>query len=228
MDNEKKIKLEELPDKGSEPDKIVFTPVAKSRPEPRLEKLKTLNNAEKIEAIGQSWFFDKQIKRWGWLYVLLLLLVLEKSGHMSAFDKKRKQYRAEGDKASEMVLDMFSFEFMLVHPLYLAVLIPLFFKFHGPSKLFFEITFYGVNGVRTIADQDKEPQRVFTRWDDILMVEKIVVEGRSVIQIHNAKGPHAQLIWDIEDIKKKVVKQVLKGLISNQHPLRIFIEKEVA
>ena len=110
MDNEKKIKLEELPDKGSEPDKIVFTPVAKSKPEPRLEKLKTLNNAEKIEAIGQTWFFDKQIKRWAWLYVLLLLLVLEKSGHMSAFDKKRKQYRAEGDKASEMVLDMFSFE----------------------------------------------------------------------------------------------------------------------
>lgn len=226
---EKKFKLDELPDNtGSEPDKINHPTPKKAPLEPRLQSFKTLGNTEKAAALSQSWFFDKQIKRWGWLIALLVLLALEKSGHMDQFDVKRKEYQAAGDKASEFVLDVFNLEFLLAHPLYLAILIPLFFKFHGNSKYFFEITFQGINAVKSIAEKNDGPQRVSLKWDEIVSVEKIIVEDRPVLQIHGAKGPSAQLIWDIEIIKKKVIKQILAGLIAKTHPFRIFIEKEVA
>lgn len=226
---EKKFKLDELPDNtGSEPDKIVHPVVKKSAPDPRLQSFKKLDQVEKSAALSQSWFFDKQVKRWGWLIALVVLLAFEKSGHMNEYAKKRKEYQASGDKFSEMVLDVFGLEFLFTHPLYLGLLIPLFFKFHGNSKYFFEITFQGINAVRTITGTNDEPQRVSVKWDEILAVEKIVVDGRPVLQIHDAKGPLAQLIWDIEDIKKKVIKQILAGLIAKTHPFRIFIEKEVA
>jgi hypothetical protein len=65
------------------------------------------------------------------------------------------------------------------------------------------------------------------KWNDIKSVEKTVVKGREVLILHNLEGPEAQLIWDIDMIKKKVVKQVLTNLVSAKHPMRIFIEKEI-
>jgi hypothetical protein len=70
--------------------------------------------------------------------------------------------------------------------------------------------------------------RVKVKWNDIKDVKKITVKGRDVIELYNLEGPVAQLIWDIDDMKKKVVKRVLMSLISNKHPMRILIEKDVA
>jgi len=115
------------------------------------------------------------------------------------------------------------------HPLVLAVLIPVFFKLRRSPDDYFEITFQGIHAVKTL---DVPPfhkhLRVKMKWDEINEVKKVVVKGREVIELSNINGPEAQLIWDIDEIKKRVVKQVLMNLVSNKHPMRIFIEKEVA
>lgn len=217
MDNEKKIKLEELPDTGSEPDKLVFTALPKSRPEPRLENLKTLSDSERADALGQRWLFDRPMMQWGWLFFLVSLGLLE----YCKDSVLRTLIRFNFD-APELT-------YLMRHPLILALLIPFLFKFKTSANDFFEITFNGIDGVKTInVHLYQAPLRIKMKWGDIKAVKKICIKGRDVLELYNLEGPEAQLIWDIDVIKKKVVKQVLKCLVSNKHPLRIFIEKEVA
>ena len=64
MDNEKKFKLDELPDSGSEPDKIEIPKIIKSKPEPRLENLKPLTDSERVDALGQQWRFAWLDRPW--------------------------------------------------------------------------------------------------------------------------------------------------------------------
>ncbi|MBA2406158.1 MAG: hypothetical protein H0V66_15390, partial [Bdellovibrionales bacterium] len=81
MENEKKIKLDELPDAGSEPE-ILALPVKvkskKAKLDPRLENLKNLNAEERIEAVSDSWRFERPGMHWGWLVALVSLIVLER------------------------------------------------------------------------------------------------------------------------------------------------------
>ncbi len=225
---EKKIKLDELPDQGSSTDKLKASSVKKTAPpDPRISQLKKMSDSERLETISQKWNFDKKKPKWGWLIALLCLIGLEKSGHMKAYDKTREHLEKKEDGASLFVMDTFNFEFLFKHPLFLAILLPLFFKFSEAEGYFFEITFRGISAVRDITVSGDQITRVFVPWDEMTFVDKNSINKRDVLQIHDAKGPQAQLIWDIEDTKKKVIKQVLRGLLSDKHPLSIFIEKEV-
>lgn len=228
---EKKFKLDELPDqKGSEPDKLAPAPksIVKPKLDERVENVKKLNHEQKLEALEKKWHFDKPVRKWTWLVVLIFLVFLEKSGHMKNYYARRAELREKTDGQSEFIFDLLVVDGMIAHPLFLALLIPVFFKFKESEGLFFEITFNGINAVLKINyDIKYGPHRVQIPWGDVASVVKKTVNNREVLEIHDAKGPRAQLIWDIEDVKKKVVKQVLKGLIANTHPFRVFIEKEV-
>ncbi len=230
MDNEKKFKLDELPDKGSDIPEIKPHPKPKSsKPEPRIEKLKTLNADERVEAMTQRWHFDRPKQNWGWLIALGILLALEKSGHWGDFLSGMEKASENTDGLSNIFVGDTLFHFLFKHPLVFSVLIPAFFKFRVPSEVYFEITFDGISAVRNIVFANHQsPLRVKIKWGEITEVTKIHIKKREVLVLHSATGPVAQLIWDIEDVKKKVIKQVVKGLVSNKNVFRIFIEKEVA
>ncbi len=228
---EKKFKLDELPDhSGSEPDKLAPAPasVVKPKADHRVENVKKLNHEKKLDALSQKWHFDKLQRKWMWLVVLIALFALEKSGYMANFYARKAQLSEETGGISDFFLAVVMIEDAIKHPLFLALFIPFLFKFKESEGLFFEINFNGINAVEKIDfDLKLGPKRVNLPWGEILTISNKTVKNRPVLEIHDAKGPRAQLIWDIDDVKKKVVKQVLKGLIANTHPFRIFIEKEV-
>lgn len=228
---EKKYKLDELPDhSGSEPDKLAPAPasIVKPKIDHRVENVKKLNHQKQLEALSQKWHFDKLKRKWMWLIVLLFLFAMEKSGHMKSYYQRRSELSGQTDGMSEYIFDLLVVDGMIEHPFFLAIFIPLFFKTKESEGLYFEIGFNGINAVEKIDfDLKYGPKRVELLWAEILSVTKKTVNNRPVLEIHDAKGPRALLIWDIDDVKKKVVKQVLKGLIANSHPFRIFIEKEV-
>jgi hypothetical protein len=229
MDNEKKFKLDELPDSGSEPDKIEIPKIIKSKPEPRIENLKQLNDSERVHALSQLWRFDRSKIKWGWIFFLFALFAFEKSGVLAGYHAKKIHIEKESDRIGALIFDHSEVEFLMKHPLILALLIPFLFKFKTSANDYFEITFNGVNAVKTIdVPKFHKLLRVKVKWNDIKEVKKIVVKDRPVIELYNLEGPVAQLIWDIDDMKKKVVKRVLMSLISPNHPMRILIEKDVA
>ena len=229
MDNEKKFKLDELPDLGSEPDKIEIPKIIKSKPEPRIENLKQLNDSERVQALSQLWRFDRSKIKWGWIFFLFALFAFEKSGVLAGYHAKKIHIEKESDRIGALIFDHSEVEFLMKHPLILALLIPFLFKFKTSANDYFEITFNGVNAVKTIdVPKFHKLLRVKVKWNDIKEVKKIVVKDRPVIELYNLEGPVAQLIWDIDDMKKKVVKRVLMSLISPNHPMRILIEKDVA
>lgn len=227
--DEKKITLDELPDEGSEPE-IKNTPrLKKEKPEPRLLKIKKLNPREQVELLGESWRFDKPKRNWGWLIVLLFLVYAEKTKVFHPNMEHRQKYAEQTSGISEAAfIGVDIFDFLFVHPLLFAILIPFVFKLRDSSIVFFDITFSGINAVKKIpAGSLLPPTRVSVKWDEIKSVSMDKAGKRDILILHGKDSPLAELIWDIEVVKKKVIKQVLKGLISEKHPFREFIEKEV-
>lgn len=228
--DEKKFTLDELPDQGSEPE-IKPTPAPKfEKPEPRIQKIKKLSDAERVEELGRRWYFDTPKRKWGWLVFLVILVALEQSQILENNSAGRRAMAEASFGASEiMFVGVDIFDFLLRHPLVFAILIPFMFKFTIPSEYSFEVTFSGLDTVREVrVGSLLAPTRVRVPWDEIKNVTKGKVASRDILIIHNATGPVAQMIWDIDDTKKKVINQIMKGLVSAKNPFRVFIEKEVA
>ncbi len=228
--DEKKYSLDELPDQGSEPE-VKPTPAPKfEKPEPRIQQIKKLSKADQVEALGKRWYFDMPKRQWGWLVFLIVMIALEQSHILDQNSAGRKAMAENSFGASEIAfIGVDIFDFLLRHPLVFAILIPFIFKFTIPSEYFFEITFGGISTVKEVrVGSIMAPTRVNVPWDEIKNVTKGKVKGREILILHNANGPMAQMIWDIDKIKKKVINQVVKGLVSSKHPFREFIEKDVA
>lgn len=228
MDNERKIKIDELPDEGSEPEIKQHPKKPKAQPEPRVENLKGLDQYQRLEALSLRWHFDRPKKLWGWLIVLSLLLYFEKSRILVDHLNQRGP-----DELMNAILDTICltlhFDYLAAHPLALALLIPVFFKFQKKSEVCFDITFDGIETVRTITTTSREGiMRVKVKWEEITAVRSDKKSGRDILILSSTSGDVAEMIWDIDEIKKSVIKQVLKGLVSNKNPFRLFIEKEIA
>ena len=229
MEDEKKIKLEELPDAGSEPqtEHRPLTHPKKNTLEPRIESLKKLDRTQQMDALGQRWYFEKVQKKWDRLLALLGLIVLQKTGLLLELAGRELSSPSDGDFID---LSFIREELLLIfrYPIGFAIFIPIFFKFRYPSLDHFEITFGGINSIRELdVPGNLPPSRVFVKWNDITSVKLGEAKGRPVLMIFGIEGKTAEVIWDIDDIKKKVVKQVLKGLVSPKNPFRDFIEKDV-
>jgi len=222
MDNEKKFKLDELPDSGSEPDKIETPKNIKSKPEPRIENLKQLTDPERVDALGQLWRFDRPKMKWGWILFLITLFAFEKRGVLENYHAKKIRIEKESDRIGALFFDHSEVEFVMKHPLLLALLIPFLFKFKTSASDYFEITFNGVNAVKTIdVPKFQIPLRVKVKWNDIKEVKKIVVKNRSVIELYNLEGAVAQVIGDIDDMKEKVVKGEIMRMMKKKKKRRM-------
>jgi hypothetical protein len=229
MDNEKKIKLDELPDSGSSPE-VKNTPILKkTKPDPRITKLKGMDDSQKSETLALRWHFDRYERKWGWLLALGILFFLQTGLNMKEFNEERGLARQNSEGISEIVYSMISFDVVMKNPILLAIFIPFFFKLKVASGVHFDITFYGIETVNKIVTANAQsPHRVLVKWDDIYHVEKSKIKDKEILIISNQNGPVGEMIWDIDEIKKKVIRQVLSGLVSNKNAFRIFIEKDVA
>ena len=115
MDNENKIKLEELPDAGSEPDRVATVRVRKIQPDPRLENLKNLNDEEKANALAVRWLFDRPVMKWSWVFFALVAVMLD-------YNKLQILIHLDQFHLNELAP-------YIKNPLVFLILIPFIFKF---------------------------------------------------------------------------------------------------
>lgn len=230
-DDEKKLKISELPDEGSSSSpKTPKQKVLRKDADPRVEKLQLLSEREKVSVMSQTWYFDKSEWSFGWVPYVLILVGLQVTTPYEA-------YLAELQLLDDNTMDLFGgvlreftvyLEFLIRNPIILVVLTPLFFKFTRVSDYHFEVTFDGLKTARKVLEHGSKElvTRVFIKWKDITGVEKRKVNNREVLVILTPDGDSGTLIWDIDLDKKKAIKQLLNGLINNKHPLRVFLENE--
>jgi hypothetical protein len=64
------------------------------------------------------------------------------------------------------------------------------------------------------------------KWDSIGSVTKIKIDGKEILRITSPDGHIADIIWYIENEKKRALKLLLSGMISPKNPLRIFLDSE--
>ncbi len=234
MSSDKKFKLDELSDEGSsiEPPKD-NPPPKKSTPskkeaDPRIARMKKLDDEKKVEEMVQRWHFDKKVNNYGWLIYVMLIVALQ-------YINPYEQYLLETEMLAQNSMgfgEVFNLgvyvEELVRRPIVFVFLTPFFFKFSSPSVYFFDLSFDGISTVRSVEiDAEVKPSRVFLKWDTIVEVQKKSKGSREVLQLLSPEGRIGELIWDITDEKKRAVKLLLKGLIKDKHPLRQFLEKDV-
>lgn len=236
MSSDKKFKLDELPDEGSsiEPQKSPSSPLnPKTRPpkkdhDPRLERLKDLDDEKRVQEMVQKWHFDVPNLNFGWLLYVGVIVALQ-------FINPYEQYLREVDQLEQNSMGfggVFNLgvyvEELIRRPIVFLGLTPLFFKFVSPSVYFFDLSFDGVSTVKSVdIDAEVSPSRVVLKWDVIDKVEKKKKGGREVLQLFSSEGRIGELIWDIKDEQKRAVKLLMRGLIKDKHPLRQFLEKDI-
>ncbi len=230
MDKEKKIKLDELPDMGGETgqeEKPRIIPLKPTVSEPRLEKLKGLEDSERLDVLSRSWHFDRPVKHWNGIIIFMILIALQYTKALPTI----KQQIAGIDDQSDGFADVFvpfELDFILRNPLILVILLPVFFKFKEESEHWFEVTFSGIKTVQNVFPPPRQVViRVFIHWDEIVEVKKTSIQGRTILLIKTAEGPIGEIIWDIDDIKKEVIQKVLRGIVNKKHPMMIFLEKDI-
>lgn len=233
-EEEKKVKLDELPDEGSS---VIFrpSPVKKSAkrapPDPRITSLKDKKAPEKLQTMQQKWVFDEREKDFTWVVFVLILGVIQFSpfyqGYLSEVHLLNSSlFEGAGDQLrSEFLVYI---EVFIRYPLVLVILTPFFFSFSQPSDYLFEITFDGIRTVKNFVPIGSKElvQKVSVKWNDIEKIEKVFIGKKEILRIHSLEGPVAELIWYIGIDKKRAIKLLLQGLIAQKHPLRMFLENE--
>lgn len=230
-DDEKRFKLDELPDAGSEPiQKKAPKKITFKAEDPRVKNLRSLDDKGRVEAMTQSWTFDHPDWSIMWIPWAFAIAAAEFSGFFS-----NVQSDLNAVKGNPWLIGSDSFMFFLEfgavflkHPIILLVLFPIFFRFRKPSEYLFEIKFDGVHTVRKYVPRGSKElvSKVFVKWDNIHEVKKKKVDDKEVLSLYAPDGHIADIIWYIEHDKKRALKLLLSGMISPKHPLRVFLEKE--
>lgn len=230
-DEEKKVKLDELPDEGSEPVKPrPVRPKKKEIPEPRITKLKTLDDPLKVEMMKQSWHFDVRNKDYTWVGFIAILLILEFSPIYSQYLSELELMDKNSMGLAGSITRDFTFflEGFLRHPSIFVIFTPLIFSFSKQSDFYFNVTFDGIHTVRKIipSSSTEIASRVFIKWKEIERVEKTAVEKKAVLRLYAKDEAIGDLIWHLETDKKRAINLLLRGMINPTHPLRVFLENE--
>jgi hypothetical protein len=64
------------------------------------------------------------------------------------------------------------------------------------------------------------------KWNEVNRIERGIIDGKEILCLYSVDGHIGDLIWYIDSSKKKAIKLLLKGLIVQKHPMRIFLENE--
>jgi hypothetical protein len=233
MDPEKKFNLDELPDEGSSSEAPSLPAInsKKSKPlDPRIEKLKPLKDDERVEEMSQVWKFDRPELLFGWLVPLILLFVLQRSTLYAKFlqETELMNENTMGFASAFIEILTFGVEYLFKNPLVIAIFIPFFFRFRKISSYYFTISFDGISTVKSLkVDTNGHPFRVMVKWHQIKQVEKTYYKRREILRLLNQEGKIAEIIWDIDPHKKRAVKLLTQKMVSSDHPLRKFFEKEI-
>lgn len=230
--DDKKFSLDELPDEGSEPKPKAAPKKSPEKPlDARVVNLKKLTtDKERLEMMDQSWVFDSPEYSFAWVPWATVLVAAEYSGY---FANVREDLRKAAENPFAIGADTFEAlisigTLFLKHPIILLALTPLFFNFKKRSEYFFEVKFDGINTLKKYLPIGSKEQlsRTMIKWDAIGQVTKVTIDGKDILRLSSADGHIADIIWYIENEKKRAFKLLLSGMISNKNPLRIFLSNE--
>lgn len=230
-EEEKKTRLDELPDAATEAIQRKPAPRMKKQvPEPRIEQLKPLSDRQKVAVMDQTWHFDDRDKNFGWLFYIAFLGFAELSPFYENYVRELNLlnlafFNFGGDLIREFTVFV---EGIIRHPFVLILLTPIFFRFSRESAYAFDITFDGIRTVRKVLPSDSKELvcKVFIKWKEIERVEKAFVGKKEILRLFSPDGAVADVIWYIDVDKKKAVKHLLNGMIGQNHPFRIFLANE--
>ncbi len=223
--DEKKVTLDELPDEGSSSSpEVTITPRPKSKtiPDPRKEILKPLDDKTRIQVMEQKWHFDKKEFLIGWLIYICCIGALQILARSPEIIQEVNRFLRETAGEGSTIINI------LLSPGLLVLLTPFLFNLRRDSLVFLDVTFDGLSTVFEINPNVGEHQRIFVKWTDIAKVQKTKSGGRDILQLTSANGPLAQVIWDLSVNEKKGILHLIKGLVASGHPLRQFLEKDLA
>jgi hypothetical protein len=232
VSEEKKFKLDELPDEGSNSEPQVVAPKKKSQPvkDPRITKLKDLDDASRIDVMEQSWHFDVPEWSFNWVPVLVALIGTQWSGYFSTVrdDIIRARESTMTIGADVFIAPLEFGAFIFKHPIILAVLLPLFFRLKRASDYLFKVKFEGIETVKRFLPfgSKEQVQRTLVKWQVITEVKKIEINGKEILSLSSLDGHIADIIWYIDIDKKRALKVLLNGMITSKHPMRVFLENE--
>lgn len=233
MSEEKKFKLDELPDKGSshfeEAPKIQKI---KEKQDPRVTGVNKLSEEDKLNLLSVRWSYDRQIYHLEWVIYIAAIMALQ---YENIFSGVAESFRPKSDDSlgafGLLIADFFLVlpYYILSHPAIFVLLTPFLFKFKSPSPFGFTITFDGLETVKNLNLIDgKNSERVRIKWSEITRLEKSVENRRTVLILYGHESRIGLIIWDIKMVEKKSIEIILKGLIPANHPLRKFIEKDIS
>lgn len=217
-DDDKMIKLEELPDEGSS-SSLRPTPKRKRNQEiePRIKNLEGRDEASQVEEMSKKWYFGEKLPNYGWIFFSISLALIEFSDSYQDFIK-------------ELVLSEYSsiLDGLLRHPIFFLITVPYFFNFYRNNKEGFTVTFDGILTVQQILPigQKGDVISVLIKWDEMTRIEKDFVGEKEVLKIFSIEGHIGDIIWYIDIHKKKAFCKLLKSLIRTTHPLMVFLDNE--
>ncbi len=230
MDSEeKKFKLDELPELGSGPE-VHIAPIPKALKDPRLDKLLVLNHKDKVDVMKRKWRFDKKELTFGWLAFVLIILALHNINVHAIYIREMGAVVSPEGGIAIIVFRIATFlvDIILKQPLVFLLLTPFLFKLKKETEFYFEVTFDGISTLRKITLQEKEmPYRLFLKWPEITRIEKAKSGRRRILKVYSLEEKVAEMIWDFDEDNKRAVKILLNGLINPKHPLREFVEKDL-
>ena len=225
-DDEKKFRLDELPDEGSVPEpppaSRIKTP--KQSVDPRLEKLNQLDAESKVDTMVRKWTFDQPVYHYTWVAFVGVIIVFQVTSLNASYLEIYRLVLLLGGVFPEVLIVL---KPLLKHPVGWLLLLPL-FKFKEKSEYAFTVTFDGVQTVRKFVPIGKKDivTQVSLRWSEIGNVKKRQEGNKEILGLY-AGGEHiADIIWYISEHKKKALKLLLKEMVPKEHPLRIFLENE--
>lgn len=232
MAEDKKFSLDELPDEGSKPDpqSVPRKLLKKEKAEPRIERLKSLDDKSKVERMIQRWSFDVREANHGWLCYVAVLAIVEFTPfyqtYLNEIDAMNKNFfDVGGDIVRNMTIVIEAF---IRHPIILVLLTPIFFRFSHESEYKFHITFDGVDTVKRFLPVGSKElvTRTFLKWKEITRVDKGFVGEKEILRLYSSDGHIGDLIWYIDLDKKRAIRILLNGMILAKHPMREFLDKE--
>jgi hypothetical protein len=176
----------------------------------------------RIQIMEQKWHFDKKEFLFGWLIYVCCVAFLQYLVRSPEIVQEVNHFLKETGGEGSMVINI------ILSPGRLILLTPFIFSLREDSAAYLDVSFDGLSTLVQIHPKVGELQRIFVKWQDISKVQKTKSGGRDILQLSSVEGPLAQVIWDLTLHEKKGIHHLLKGLVTSGHPLRQFLEKDLA
>lgn len=198
--------------------------------DPRGERLKSLSDEQKLLAMTKRYQFGKKQISWGLVALYSLPLFAKHLGvvpRVSKFFVGGGEFNvlgAVGLRILSEVPAILAYAELFV-ALLLVVKLPLRWR-----RDFFVVAFDGIEVPLKVKLRPAEPEaRAFARWGAIERVRFVDAPLGSFLELRSGSDELlGQLLWNLSHNDKKLFLQLLRLLVAQQHPLRHWVEQELA